>query len=451
MTTLLAFLVTISVLVVFHEYGHYQVARACGVKVERFSFGFGPVIWRYQRTPDSTEFVVSAFPLGGYVRMLGHGPEPVPSSQEAVAFRYKPLWRRSAIVLAGPAANFLLAIVLYASSNWIGVDEPQARLGTPASSTVAAQAGLRAGDWVRSMSSDGLTWQEVRSMSDLRWAVTQAVLNGERLHLSVSDARGHGARSVVLELDKLGTKEVDAVVMRRVGVSLWMGEPVLRTLEPGPAREAGLKSGDRVLSVDGVAIDDANELLAVIRADANKTPMAWRVERDGQVLSMTVTPERVLDRKEHIGRVNAALGQRPETEKVSYSFAEGLTRAVIHTWDMSALTLKMLWRMITFDASWKQLSGVLTIADYAGQSVRLGLSYYLGFLAVLSVSLGVLNLLPVPVLDGGHLMYHLFEAVTGRPPSDVWLDRLTRGGLVIMSMMMLLAFFNDVARLMGLH
>jgi len=288
-------------------------------------------------------------------------------------------------------------------------------------------------------------------MSDLRWAVTQAVLNGERLHLSVSDARGHGARSVVLELDKLGTKEVDAAVMRRVGVSLWMGEPVLRTLEPGPAREAGLKSGDRVLSVDGVAIDDANELLAVIRADANKTPMAWRVERDGQVLSMTVTPERVLDRKEHIGRVNAALGQRPETEKVSYGFAEGLTRAVIHTWDMSALTLKMLWRMITFDASWKQLSGVLTIADYAGQSVRLGLSYYLGFLAVLSVSLGVLNLLPVPILDGGHLMYHLFEAVTGRPPSDVWLDRLTRGGLVIMSMMMLLAFFNDVARLMGLH
>jgi len=451
MTTLLAFIVTIGVLVVFHEYGHFRVARACGVKVERFSFGFGPVIWRYQRTPDDTEYTLSALPLGGYVRMLGHGPEPVPSSQHAVAFKYKPLWQRTAIVLAGPVANFLLAIALYAASSWLGVDEPQARLGTPAPSTLAAQAGLRAGDWVKATSSDGLTWQEVRSMSDLRWSLTQGVLNGERLHLNVSDALGHGARTAVLELDTLGTKEVDAAVMRRVGVSLWMGEPVLGHLRPGPALEAGLRRGDRVLSVDGVSIDDANQLFAVIRADANGAPMAWRVERNGQVLSMTVTPESLLERNQRVGRIQAELGQPPQTEEVSYGFTEGLTRAVTHTWEMSALTLKMLWRMVTFDASWRQLSGVLTIADYAGQSARLGLSYYLGFLAVVSVSLGVLNLLPLPVLDGGHLMYYLFEAVTGRPPSDVWLDRLTRGGLAIMIMMMSLAFYNDVARYLGLH
>ena len=451
MITLLAFLVTIGVLVVFHEYGHYRVARACGVKVERFSVGFGPVIWRYQRTPDSTELTLCALPLGGYVRMLGHGPEPVPPSQHAVAFKYKPLWQRSAIVLAGPAANFLLAIVLYAGSNWLGVDEPQARLGTPAASTLADQAGLRAGDWVKAISSDGLTWQEVRSMSDLRWALTQGVLNGERLYLNVSNARGHGARSVALELDTLDTKEVNEAVMRRVGVSLWMGNPVLGAIRPGPARDAGLRRGDRVLSVDDVAMDDANQLFATIRANVRGAPMAWRVQRDDQVLSVTLAPDSVLERSQRIGRIHAELGQPPETEKVNYGFTEGLARAVTHTWDMSTLTLKMLWRMITFDASWKQLSGMLTIADYAGQSARLGLSYYLGFLAVVSVSLGVLNLLPLPILDGGHLMYYLFEAVTGRPPSDVWLDRLTRGGLAIMIMMMSLAFYNDVARYLGQH
>lgn len=451
MITVLAFIVTISVLVVFHEYGHYRVARACGVKVERFSLGFGPVLWRYQRTPDSTEFTLSALPLGGYVRMLGHGPEPVPAAQHAVAFKFKPLWQRTAIVAAGPAANFLLAVVLYAASNWMGVDEPQARLGTPAAATLADRAGLRAGDWVKATSPDGLTWQDVRSMADLRWALTQGVLNAEPLHLNVANARGQGARSVVLDLDTLGTKEVDAAVMRRVGVSLWMGDPVVGAVHPGPALDAGLQTGDRVLSVDGVSMGDANELFATIRGDANGTPMAWRVERGGQVLSLTIKPDSVLDRSQRIGRIHAVLGQPPQMEKVSYGFAEGLTRAASHTWGMSVLTLKMLWRMVTFDASWKQLSGMLTIADYAGQSARMGLSYYLGFLAVVSVSLGVLNLLPLPMLDGGHLMYYLFEAVTGRPPSDVWLDRLTRGGLAIMIMMMSLAFYNDVARYLGQH
>jgi len=210
-------------------------------------------------------------------------------------------------------------------------------------------------------------------------------------------------------------------------------------------------AGDRVLSIDGVPVGDTNQLLATLRANTTSTPMAWRVERAGQVVAVTVTPSSVLERDQRIGRIDAVVGRMPPTETVDYGFAEGLARGAAHTWEMSALTVKMMWRMVTLDASWRNLSGPLTIADYAGQTARLGLSYYLGFLAVVSVSLGVLNLLPLPMLDGGHLMYYLFEAVTGRPPSDVWLDRLTRGGLAIMIMMMSLAFYNDVARYLGLH
>lgn len=449
--TVLAFILTLGILIVIHEYGHYRVAVACGVKVERFSIGFGPVLWRHQRRPDSTEFVLSAFPLGGYVRMLGHGPEAVAPSEQGQAFRFKPLWQRTAIVAAGPLANLVLAVLLYAASNWIGIDEPQARLGTPPAASLAEQAGIQAGDWVQSTSPDGSDWREVRSMADLRWAITQAVLHGERLHLMLGDGPGRASRRAVLALDTLGSREVDPGLMRRIGVSLSMGDAVLGELKAGPAREAGLQRGDRVLSVDDRPVADATHLLAVIRANVDASPMAWRVERSGQTVELTVTPRTVEEGGQRFGRIQAGLGQGPVTSTVRYGFLDGLWQGMERTWSMSTLTLKMLGRMLVGEASLKNLSGPITIADYAGQSARLGLSYYLGFLAVVSVSLGVLNLLPLPMLDGGHLMYYLFEAVTGRPPSDVWLDRLTRGGLAIMILMMSLAFFNDVARYLGLH
>ena len=452
MVTFLAFVVTLGVLVIVHEYGHYRVALACGVKVERFSFGFGPVLWRHQRSAESTEFTLSALPLGGYVRMLGHGPDPVAPADRHHAFNHKPLWQRTAIVAAGPAANLILAVALYAGSNWLGVEEPPPVLGTPPAASLADVAGVRPGDRITATSRDGSDWSDTRSMADLRWAITQAVLDGDPLHVQVSPAGGRGERTVVLGIDTLGTREVDAGLMRRIGVSLSLGDPVLGEVRPGgAAREAGLQPGDRVLSVDGVPIADTNQLLMLIRGNTTSVPADWRIERAGQAMVVTVRPGSVTDRDQRIGRIDALIGRMPETETVSYGFGEGLARAARHTWEMSALTVKMIWRMVTLDASWRNLSGPLTIADYAGQTARLGLSYYLGFLAVVSVSLGVLNLLPLPMLDGGHLMYYLFEAVTGRPPSDLWLDRLTRGGLAIMIMMMSLAFYNDVARYLGLH
>ena len=454
-TTVLAFVLTLGVLIVVHEYGHYRVAVACGVKVLRFSIGFGSVIWRRQATPDSTEFVVSALPLGGYVRMLDEREGPVAASERSQAFNQQSLWKRSAIVAAGPIANLLLAVVLYASAHWIGMQEPKAVLGAPLAASVAADAGLRAGDWVRETSTDGDDWTEVRSMTDLVWRVTQAVLRDETLHLRVSDATGQHERSVVLPLDRVEGRDVDAQLMRRIGLGGVYSEPVMGQIKPGgAAAAAGLRAGDRVLSVDGVAIADAASLREIIRASAapaTPAPQKWHVDRVGQSIDLVVQPALVTDGDRRIGRIEAFIGGPPEMVMVSYGFIDGLSQAATRTWDTSVLTLKMFGRMLTGEASLKNLTGPLTIADYAGQSVRVGFAYYLGFLAVVSISLGVLNLLPLPMLDGGHLMYHLFEAMTGRPVPDLWLERLQRGGVAIMLMLMSIALFNDVARLMGLH
>jgi regulator of sigma E protease len=455
MITVAAFVLTLAVLIVIHEYGHYRVAVACGVKVLRFSVGFGRVLWRRQATPQSTEFVVCLLPLGGYVRMLDEREGAVAPQELGRAFNRKPLWQRTAIVAAGPLANLLLAVLLYAAAHWIGIDEPKALLGPPAAGSLAERAGQRSGDWVRAWSDDGQQWNDVASLTDLRWQVTQSVLNARPLHLLLSDAQGHGQRRIELELQTLDAREIDNALMRRIGLGAAFSEPVLGEVKAGgPAAQAGLRAGDRVLAIDGQPIADATRIRELIRASGasgTAQPMLWRVERDGQSLELTLTPAIATEGTRSVGRAELYPGQPPQMVQVRYGAVDGLSRAVSRTWEMSALTVTMLGKMLIGEASLKNLSGPLTIADYAGQSVQLGLAYYLGFLAVVSVSLGVLNLLPLPMLDGGHLMYYLFEGVTGRPVSDLWLERLQRGGVAIMLMMMSLALYNDVARLLGLH
>jgi regulator of sigma E protease len=453
--TVLAFLLTLGVLIIVHEYGHYRIAVACGVRVLRFSVGFGRVLWRRQATPEATEFVVCALPFGGYVRMLDEREGAVSPAELDRAFNRKKLWQRAAIVAAGPAANLLLAIALYAAAHWIGVDEPKAVLGPPAASSLAERAGMRAGDWVRAWSPEGVDWRDVRSLTDLRWQVTQSMLHGDNIELMLSSRDGRGQRRIHLDLASLAGADVDAKTMQRIGLGNPWSEPVLGEVKAGGAgAAAGLKAGDRVLAIDNVAIDDATQVREAIRASGRTgvaAPMHWRIERAGVRSELDVTPVIVVDAGNRVGRLEVFPGQPPEMTSVRYGFVDGLTSAVTQTWQMSALTVKMLGKMIVGQASLKNLSGPVTIADYAGQSVRLGLAYYLGFLAVVSVSLGVLNLLPLPVLDGGHLMYYLFEAVTGRQVSELWLDRLQRGGVAIMLMMMSLALYNDMARLLGLQ
>jgi regulator of sigma E protease len=454
-TTVLAFLLTLGVLIVIHEWGHYQVARWCGVKVLRFSVGFGRVVWRRQATPDSTEFVVSALPLGGYVKMLDEREDVVLPAQRDQAFNRKSLLQRTAIVSAGPAANLLLAVLLYAAAHWIGVDEPKALLSAPAAGSPAERAGMRSGDWVRAWSRDGAQWQDLRSLTDLRWQITQAVLQGEPLWLTVSDAAGRGSRELTLELGRIDSAEVDAKLMQRVGLGAPYSEAVLGDVKAdGPAEKAGLMKGDLVLRIDGVVVSDAQQLRDRIRqlaADGTAVPMLWQVDRAGVAREVRVSPRVVSDSGQRFGRIDAFVGRVPEMVTVQQGPIDGLTQGATRTWEVSVLTIRMLGRMLIGQASLKNLSGPLTIADYAGQSVQLGLAYYLGFLALVSVSLGVLNLLPLPMLDGGHLMYYLFEAVTGRPVSDLWLKWLQRCGALVMVLLMSLALSNDVARLLGLH
>jgi regulator of sigma E protease len=457
MSTALAFLGALALLIAVHEYGHYRVAVACGVKVLRFSIGFGRVVWRRQH--GETEFVLSMLPLGGYVKMLDAREGEVADHEKHRAFDQQPLWQRSAIVAAGPIANLLLAVLLYAGSHWVGVEEPQALIGTPPAGSLAQRGGMVAGDWVRATSGDsaeaGDDPQPVRSMSDLRWRLTQSALEGRALTLFVSDSQGRGERRVRLPLQEMTPGEVDAGLMQKIGLGAVYSPPVIgRVVEGGPAQRAGLVEGDLVLEVEGRVVADAAELRQAIRAsqrDGAPTPMPWTVQRGERRLDLSVTPALQGGAGASVARIEAYIGQPPTMVTVRYGVLEGLVEATRKTWEVSALSLKMMFHMLIGEASLKNLTGPITIADFAGQSARLGLAHYLGFLALISVSLGVLNLLPLPMLDGGHLMYHLFEGLTGRPVSVLWLDRLQRGGMAVMLMMMTLALYNDVARLMGQH
>jgi regulator of sigma E protease len=318
---------------------------------------------------------------------------------------------------------------------------------------VAERAGLRTGDWVQARQTADGEWQDVRSINDLRWHLTRQLMSGQPLTLQVSDAAGRGTRQVRIALDQLAGENMDADLVKRVGLGGAYSEPVMGEVKAGgPAAAAGLRQGDRVLRVDGVAVDDAQALRERIRnsvRDGQVQPMQWQVERQGQTLAMSVTPRVTRDGERSLGRVDAYIGTPPAMVTVRLGLLDGLEQGVRRTWEVSALTLRMIGRMLVGEASLKNLSGPLTIADAAGQSVQQGLSYYLGFLALVSVSLGVLNLLPLPMLDGGHLMYYIFEALTGRPVSEPWLARLQRGGVAVLLMMMSVALFNDVARLLG--
>ena len=460
MLTVPAFILALGLLIAIHEYGHYRVAVACGVKVLRFSIGFGKVVWRWKpRRPlpgQDTEFVICAIPLGGYVRMLDEREGAVDPGDRPMAFNTRPLSARAAIVAAGPLANLLLAVLLYASVSWMGVESPRAVLASPVPGSVAERAGLAGGEEVIAAGFEGQPLEPVTSFDDLRWLLTRGALDGLDVRLQVSGGAAGRARELVLPLSTVDAREADARLARRIGLAGPLTRPVVGDLTPGGAAErAGLRKGDLVIQAGSRTIVDAQQLREWIRgqvAGSRGIESEWRVLRDGGELALSVTPDVVPDRAgsgSPVGRIGAYVGSAPEMVQVQLGPLEGLWRGVERTWDMSALTLRMMGRMVVGDASIRNLSGPLTIADFAGKSASLGLTQYLLFLAVISVSLGVLNLLPLPVLDGGHLMYYLWEAVSGRSVSQAWMDRLQRGGVVVLVLLMSVALFNDITRFLG--
>ena len=458
MLTLISFLVTLGILIAVHEYGHYRVAVACGIKVLKFSIGFGKPLFTWRLKGKDTDFSIGMLPLGGYVKMLDEREAPVDPAERHLAFNTQPLKSRAAVVAAGPLANLLLAVLLYAVVNWSGVQEPKAILASPVAGSLAERAGLSGGEIVQKAAFDGEELDTVRSFEDLRWRLTQGALDGQDLQLLLGDEASASTRTVVLPLSKLDAADADAQLFRKIGITgPWTAPVIGEVMAASAAEKSGLKAGDVVQRIGDISIIDGQQLRETIRSYAQSpgasqgavVPQRWQILRAGQLLTLQVTPEIRQENHAAVARIGAYVGAPPEFVTVRYGPVDGLWQGAVRTWEVSALTLKMMGKMVIGEASLKNLSGPLTIADYAGKSATMGWTSYLIFLALVSVSLGVLNLLPLPVLDGGHLMYYLWEWITGRGVSDAWMDRLQRGGVAILLGMMSIALFNDVARLVG--
>ena len=446
--TLVSFIVALGVLIVVHEYGHYLAARLCNVRVLRFSVGFGKPLATWRLGRDATEWSIAAIPFGGYVKMLDEREAPVEAHEAHRAFNRQSVGRRVLIVAAGPVFNFLFAIAVYAALYMYGLPEARPVLAAPAAGTPAQLAGLSAGDHVRSIEGDSIaTWQ------DLRWRVLQGALQREALRFEVSSARGDIAMHV-LDLRAYPSDEVESDALEKIGLRLYRPPlpPVIgRVVSGGAAERAGLKPEDRVVQAGGENVASWEQVVRAIRAKPGEV-LGLVVERGAARLRIDVLPDAATENGARIGRIGVA-PSIPAAEsdrivvRVSYGPLQSIAKAAVKTWDISIFSLRMLGKMLLGEVSWKHLSGPVTIADYAGQSAQMGWLAYATFLALISISLGVLNLLPIPLLDGGHLMYYSVEIIKGSPVSERAMDLGQRVGMALLLVVMAFAFYNDLNRL----
>ncbi|MDX8379065.1 MAG: RIP metalloprotease RseP [Gallionella sp.] len=447
MMTLIAFIGAIALLVTIHEFGHYWVARRCGVKVLVFSLGFGKVIYRKRFANSDTEWLICAIPLGGYVKMLDEREGEVRPCELAMAFNRKSVWQRMAIVAAGPLANFLLAILLY----WVlfihGLPGFKPVLGEVAQGTPAAQAQLRSGQTIISINGEKIpSWQA------LRWSLLTRGLQGETVKIQSQDV--HGATSYhFLDLSRLKANELEGAFLVKLGLKL--KQPILLPIigklsEQGVAKQAGLQPGDLILRANGEALKDWGGLVKVVRAHPGQR-VKFDIQRGAMSLNLTLIPKSVSESGKRVGKIGAApkinqVAWQAMMTTVSYPPVTALGQSLKKTWDTTIISLEMMGKMVQGEISMKNLSGPITIADYAGQSARMGWVAYLSFLALISISLGVLNLMPVPLLDGGHLLYYVAELIKGSPVSDQVWEYGQKIGIALLGTLMILAFYNDINR-----
>jgi regulator of sigma E protease len=447
MITLLAFIGAIALLVVFHEFGHYWVARRCGVKVLRFSLGFGKVVYSKRFAGSDTEWVISAVPLGGYVKMVDEREEEVAPEDLPYAFNRKPVLQRMAIVAAGPLANFLLAIVLYWGLFVHGVPGLKPVIGDVPSGTPASIARLQTGETVLSVNGE-----PVPSWQDFHWVLLRLALNQDTVNIETQNDGGT-PMTHSLDISGIEAKDLDSDFLDKLGLHLY--QPVVMpvigdVVEGSVAQRAGLQQGDKILRAGGKTMQRWMDLVEVIRAHPGQA-VELDVQRGTSTLQITVIPQSV----EESGKATGKIGAGPKIDEaawqamfteVSYGPLDSFTQSLRKTWETSFISLEMMGKMVMGEVSVKNLSGPITIADYAGQSAKLGMVAYLSFLALISISLGVLNLLPIPLLDGGHLLYYVAELVKGSPASDIAWEIGQKIGIGLLGTLMVFAIYNDINR-----
>lgn len=446
----LAFIVAIGLLVAVHEFGHFWVARRLGVKVLRFSIGFGKPLWRRQASPDDPEYVIAAIPLGGYVKMLDEHEGPVAEHERHRAFNRQPLWVRSAVVVAGPLFNFLFAIVAFWLVLTLGETGLRPLIGEVAQDTPAQRAGIRAGDEIIAINGQSTpTWS--LALQELATASIGAPSLDIRLR-----AHDGAERVSVMPSSEIGDLAETRDLLGHVGLTPERPEipPVIGSVLPGEAADtAGLQAGDRILTADGGAISDWSRWVKYVQARPGVS-IDLVVERDGIERRLSITPAPHASEDQVVGRIGASNEVDPslmERYRVNHRMGmlEAVPEAFARTWEYSVLTLKVIWRVLTGQASIHNLSGPITIADAAGKTASIGLVYFIKFLAIVSISLGVLNLLPIPVLDGGHLLFFAIEAIKGSPLSEQAMLQGQKIGLLMLLSLMTVAFYVDIQRLFG--
>ena len=448
--SIFGFVLAIGILVTVHEFGHFWVARKLGIKVLRFSIGFGKPLLTWRRKNDDTEYVLAAIPLGGYVKMLDEREGKVPEEEAERAFNRQPLWVRTLVVLAGPVFNLVFAVLLFWVVLVMGETGLRPIVGEVTANSPAAEAGFVPGEEIT-----GINGKPTPTWTQMLYQFASSSASGNSVVIETRD-KDDRLQKHVLAFDAIGDMAEVKNPLQALGIKpdLPQAPPVIGKVLPGqPAEKAGLLPGDRIVQVDGVPMESWIQWVKYVRKRP-LVPMQLTIEREGRRMELELIPQVVEANGKSVGRIGAAnkVDQALWAKyRVQYSLGllEAFPAAVVKTWDFSALTLKVMWRILSGQASLKNLGGPITMASAAGSAVDAGMVYFLKLLAIISISLGVFNLLPVPVLDGGHLFYFLIEAVTGKPPSEQFMLRGQQVGLALLLSLMILVFYQDIARLGG--